>query len=61
MQARHKCLMLWARQAMLDSSEPRRPVTPEHRWGIEPQNQVEPYYYRRPRRQGYLTRRDLTR
>jgi len=54
MQARHKCLMLWARQAMLDSSEPRRPVTPEHRWGIEPQNQVEPYYYRRPRRQGYL-------
>jgi len=36
MQARHKCLMFWARQAMLDGGEHRRYVTPEQRCGIEP-------------------------
>ena len=36
MQARHKGLMLWARQAMADGSEHRRYVTPEQRCGIEP-------------------------
>jgi len=37
MQARHKYLMFWARQAMLDGSEHCRYVTTEQRCGIEPQ------------------------
>ena len=41
MQSRYKCLMVWARQALLGGSEHSRYVTPEQSGGIEPQTRED--------------------